>query len=172
MTPQDWMRYLKLKPHPEGGWFRETWRSALHLETAVTHGGSRSACTAIYYLLQQGEHSTWHRLKSDEAWAMHQGRIDLHAIDTAGRLRTWRLGMGVDRQPQALVPAGWWFAAELPEAEPLALMSCFVAPGFDFRDFVIAEASDLAELRARCPRGAAVIDRLGSPAPATDLGAE
>ena len=79
-------------------------------------------------MLQKGEVSRLHRIKSDEVWCIHAGRLDVHAIDDAGHLRTYKLGTVDERLPQATVPANWWFGAELPSDETYALVNCIVAP--------------------------------------------
>jgi uncharacterized protein len=126
---------LDLAPHPEGGWFRETWRSE-HTFTPDGYDGPRHAATAIYFLLHPGEESRWHVVRSDELWLWHSGG------PLALRLRergTILLGNDVaaGQQPQALVPGGVWQAAAPAGDEPV-LVSCVVAPGFDFADFRMA----------------------------------
>ncbi|MBO0869802.1 MAG: cupin domain-containing protein [Micromonosporaceae bacterium] len=132
---------LDLAPHPEGGWFRETWRSA----TAFTpdgYPGPRSAATAIYFLLQPGERSRWHRVRSDELWLWHcGGALELRLGGTGTEPvadRTLRLGsdLAAGQRPQALVPGGAWQSAA-PAGPAPVLVSCVVAPGFDFTDFVM-----------------------------------
>lgn len=124
---------LGLAPHPEGGWYRETWRAA-------AEPGQRAAGTAILFLLRTGERSHWHRVDAAEAWAWHAGSaIDLTiASDGAGPITTIRLGgdVAAGENPQSIVPAGHWQAAAAPEG--WALVSCFVVPGFDFAGFELA----------------------------------
>ena len=139
MTP--WHRLIQdldLRPHPEGGWYRETWRAA----TAVaTDRGARSAGTAILYLLADDARSAMHRIRSDEVWFHHQGGgLRIHVLDVDGA-RT--LDLDRDR-PQQVVPAGAWFGAEPTTAGNHVLVGCTVAPGFDFADFELATAADLA----------------------------
>jgi predicted cupin superfamily sugar epimerase len=116
---------LGLQPHPEGGWFRETWRSEVSF-TPAGYQGQRCAATAIYFLLHPGERSRWHVVRSDEIWLW-------------GPASRVRLGgdLGAGQQPQILVPGGTWQAAEPASDEPV-LVSCVVAPGFDFADFRLA----------------------------------
>ncbi|MFI5717572.1 cupin domain-containing protein [Nocardia sp. NPDC051750] len=132
---------LDLLPHPEGGWFRETWRSA-HTFTPAGYSGTRAAGTAIYFMLGPGERSVWHRVRSDELWLWHAGRPlgltlggDGPQPDAAER---HVLGGDVlaGERPQVLVPAGSWQSAEplAGEADDV-LVSCVVSPGFDFADF-------------------------------------
>lgn len=124
---------LELVPHPEGGWYRETWR-------AGSVGGARSAGTAIYFLLEKGQRSHWHRVDADEIWLWHAGHpLDLHIADSEdGEVLTLRLGGDVigGYTPQGLVPANRWQATEANVG--WALVSCTVVPGFDFAGFELA----------------------------------
>jgi predicted cupin superfamily sugar epimerase len=155
-----------LQPHPEGGYFRETFRGADRVVRAFTRetspGETRSASTAIYYMLCDGAHSAWHRIRSDEVWHFYAGEpIDVHVIDTAGQLLTHHLGNALthaDAVFQAVVPAGQWFAAELCVSGTFALAGCTVAPGFEFSEF---ELADVAALTKTYPQHEAVIRRLG-----------
>lgn len=133
---------LGLQPHPEGGHFRETYRS----EERVTRSGSdatRSAATAIYYLLRGKERSTWHRIRSDEMWHFYDGApLHVYVLLPGGELKVLCLGnplehVGADFQ--ALVPAGLWFAAECSAADGHSLVGCTVSPGFEFEEFEIAQ---------------------------------
>lgn len=147
MDAEATIRRLGLIPHPEGGYYRETFRSTWTL--ALPDGRRRQASTAIHFLLPAGVHSTWHRLCSDEIWHHYDG----------ARLHLYRLGMSeivLDRStPQAVVPAGVWQAAE-PEAT--VLCGCTVAPGFEFEDF---EMGTVDALLAEFPGEHALIRRLG-----------
>jgi predicted cupin superfamily sugar epimerase len=147
---------LGLAPHPEGGFYKETWRSPL----AVTaHGGSRAASTAIYFLLPSGAFSALHRVTSDEAWHHYDGDpVDLHLLDDDGVHAVVRLGRNVvaGERPQHVVPAGVWQAA-VPRGARYALCGCTVAPGFEFADFAMPTR---AELTARFPARADLVARL------------
>ncbi len=155
----DLIRRLDLLPHPEGGYYRETYRAA----DAVTRGdgAQRSACTAIYYLLCDGAWSTWHRIRSDELWHFHAGgALLVHVLAPDGAYRRLRLGDALkdpDAAFQAVVPAGSWFAAELADPAGYALAGCTVAPGFEFSEFELADA---AELQGLYPAQAGLIARL------------
>jgi uncharacterized protein len=142
------VRRLALRPHPEGGYYGETFRSSLRL--TLPDGRVRSASTAIHYLLPAGAWSTWHRVRSDEVW---------HHYDGAA-LRLYRLGMGEVRlsaeTPQAVVPAGVWQAAE--PIGGATLCGCTVAPGFEFDDFELGATEKLVR---EFPAEAALIRRLG-----------
>ena len=135
---------LQLSPHPEGGHFRETYRAS---QTVPTPRGPRPASTAILFLLQAGERSHWHRLHSDEAWHFHAGgRLLVHEISPSGIAQTTHLGIEISRgeHPQHVVPAGHWFTAEPSSDNAWSLVSCTVAPGFDFADFELAAPDQLA----------------------------
>lgn len=130
---------LDLLPHPEGGWFRETWRSPVRFRPDG-YAGERAAATAIYFLLPPGEESLWHVVASDELWLWHRGGPLTLLIGGAGDSpatpRTVTLGPAIEdgHHPQALVPGGHWQSAR-PAAGEAALVSCVVSPGFDFADF-------------------------------------
>lgn len=154
-----------LQPHPEGGFFRETFRGGDKVVREASPGETRSASTAIYYMLCDGAHSAWHRIRSDEVWHFYAGEpINVYVIDTAGQLLTHRLGNALTNQDavfQAVVPAGQWFAAELCDSgDPaaFALAGCTVAPGFEFSEF---ELADVAALTKSYPQHEAVIRKLG-----------
>lgn len=121
---------LQLAPHPEGGWYRETFR-------APAPPGTRATATAILFLLDQGQRSHWHRVDAEELWLWHAGApIDLSIHD--GVARTIVLGGDVlaGEQPQTIVPTGAWQAAHA--ANGWALVSCIVTPAFDFAGFELA----------------------------------
>ncbi|SMG57272.1 cupin domain-containing protein [Paraburkholderia susongensis] len=161
------IRRLDLKPHPEGGFFAETYRSAARVlrdGEPAKPDGQRAASTAIYYLLCDGAHSAWHRIRSDEVWHFYAGEpLNVHVLDGNGALITHRLGNPLtqpDTVFQAVVPAGLWFAAECADPATFALAGCTVAPGFEFSEF---ELADVAVLKAQHPRHAALIERLAPP---------
>jgi predicted cupin superfamily sugar epimerase len=130
---------LDLLPHPEGGWFRETWRTAARFRPDG-YPGERSSATAIYFLLPPEEESVWHAVASDELWLWHRGGpLTLLLGGTGDRPadpHTVTLGPAIEtgHDPQALIPAGEWQSARPATAEPV-LVSCVVSPGFDFADF-------------------------------------
>ncbi len=155
------IRRFDLKPHPEGGFFSETYRSAASVRRDDGSTQTRSASTAIYYLLCDGAHSAWHRIKSDEVWHFYAGEpLNVHVLDEAGRLITHTLGNALthlDAVFQAVVPAGLWFAAECADPTTFALVGCTVAPGFEFSEF---ELADIEALKAGHPQHATFIQRL------------
>jgi len=137
------IQQLQLVPHPEGGFFRETYRSS---ETLITSGGkTRNVSTAIYYLLENEDKSHFHRIQSDEIWHFHQkDPLEIFIIEQ-GKLIVKTLGnnLAQGEVPQVVVPAGRWFAARVKNASGYSLVSCTVAPGFDFTDFELAKKENL-----------------------------
>jgi predicted cupin superfamily sugar epimerase len=154
------IRRFDLKPHPEGGFFSETYRSKALVSR--DDGATRSASTAIYYLLCDGAHSAWHRIESDEVWHFYAGEpLLVHVLDDNGALVTHRLGNALTHPEavfQAVVPAGLWFAAECADPATFALVGCTVAPGFEFSEF---ELADVEVLKAKYPQQVSVIERMG-----------
>lgn len=135
-----------MQPHPEGGYYHETYRATDQV-SRVADNAVRSSSTAIYYLLNDGAYSAWHRIASDEVWHFYAGQpVLLHVLSEKGRLQTYRLGHPLEHDQavcQAVVPAGCWFAAQLERPESFALLGCTVAPGFEFSEFELATADDL-----------------------------
>ncbi|MEQ1917695.1 MAG: cupin domain-containing protein [Elusimicrobiota bacterium] len=138
-----------LAPHPEGGFFRETYRSA---EKMTTRGGvERPISTGILFLLPEGEKSRLHRIKSDELWHFHLGgALRLTQISPEGKVEEFILGpeIGKGQSLQHVVPARYWFGAEPVAGAGFCLVGCTVAPGFDFADF---DLGSRATLLARFP---------------------
>jgi predicted cupin superfamily sugar epimerase len=138
---------LQLQPHPEGGWYREVFRSASHV---IPQDGrpARSALTSIYFLLEATQLSRWHRVLSDEVWVYLEGApVDLWTWDAAdGSLHRMALGpVSAATTPQHVVAAGLWQAARLQAggAEGHVLVACMVGPGFDFADFRMMETGGI-----------------------------
>jgi uncharacterized protein len=143
----DWARRLDLSPHPEGGWFRETWRSELTVPQSALpqdYAGPRSAGTAILFLLMPGQQSAWHTVRSAELWLYHSGSPLLLQVGPEQDGATTHL-LGADiaagEHPQHIVPPGHWQRARPRDDEP-SLVSCVVIPGFDFADFALAPSTD------------------------------
>lgn len=161
--PLELIQRLQLEPHPEGGFFRQTYQSALEIpggSLGDSFAGARSASTGIYYLLAGDDFSTFHRLKSDEMWHHYAGSaVIIHMIGSDGSYESLRVGPALDsgEEPQAVVPAGAWFAAEVADRSSYSLVGCTVAPGFDFADF---EFGDRDELMRLCPGERQLIERL------------
>jgi predicted cupin superfamily sugar epimerase len=160
---QGWIDGLQLRRHPEGGWFRETYRAAEVLAGSVLpprFGGDRAFSTAIYFLLEGEDFSALHRLKQDEVWHFYDGTsLMLHSIDPAGRYSTVQVGRDLEagEAPQAVTPAGWLFGATVKDRGSYALMGCTVAPGFDFADF---EMPTREELCRWYPQHQPIVERL------------
>lgn len=159
--PEVWIKELGLQQHPEGGWYSEVYRSSgIFPGSALSeHNGDRPFMTSIYFMLQSGEVSRLHRLKSDEIWYHHAGgSLTVHQISAAGKYHAVRLGQNLtagDRL-QVVVQATVWFGATL-NAEEAALVGCAVAPGFDFSDFELGKPEALI---AQFPQHSALIDQL------------
>ncbi len=123
---------LQLQRHPEGGWYGETFRSPDRITTA--DGRDRSAMTSIYYLLGPGDRSAWHRVRSDEIWYWHAGGV-LELYDRAPDGKVIESHIGPDGPFQAVRLARVWQSAKPADADSWVLVSCAVAPGFEFEDF-------------------------------------
>jgi predicted cupin superfamily sugar epimerase len=152
------IRKLELQPHPEGGFYRETFRSARQVDS----GGrpARSALTTIYFLLAAGSFSAWHRVLSDEVWHWHEGaplELMLVPADLGSVQRRCLAPVADGIEPVVTVPADWWQAAR-PLGE-YALCSCTVAPGFQFEDFSFLrdDAGACAALQRLAPELASLL---------------
>ncbi len=157
-----WINNLELLPHPEGGYYKETYRSALNLDLENLDPkwrGKRSLCTGIYFLLERENFSAFHRIKSDELWHFYAGDpITIHMIDKRGNYYTQDVGDRIDKGEvlQYLVPANTWFASEVKKERSFALVGCTVSFGFDFKDFEMAEKTLLNQF----PEHEKVLSRL------------
>ena len=143
------IEHYKLLPHPEGGWYKETYRSK---ETIPANSlpspfaGPRSMSTAIYFLLEQGNFSTFHKIQSDECWHFYAGQtLEIFVLQPSGDIEIIRLGNNVEAGEcfQYVVPANLWFASRPIATADFCFVGCTVAPGFDFEDFELANAEDL-----------------------------
>lgn len=131
-----WIDKYKLQKHPEGGWYREIYRSA---ETIQTGSGERNVSTSIYYLLEGADFSAFHRIRSDEIWHYYAGTSAIEIVWIDGReLKKFLLGNDENADFQAVVPKNSWFAARLVNTNGYAFVGCTVAPGFHFDDFELA----------------------------------
>lgn len=150
LTIEELVKHFQLLPHPEGGYYKETYRSATQVNNEclpADFNGPRSLSTAIYFLLTRGNFSAFHRIPSDECWHFYQGSpLNVYMISGDGKLSIIRLGNDIHAGEvfQAVVPAGCWFASE--STGDFSLVGCTVSPGFDFRDFELAYAEKLAKL--------------------------
>jgi predicted cupin superfamily sugar epimerase len=163
------IRKLDLIPHPEGGLYRQTYRSkeCVLRSHADPSQKERRASTAIYYMLRQDDYSAWHRIDADELWHFYLGDpLFIHVLNPQGELVTHILGNTLEQPDgdfQVLVPAGHWFAAERTGPRGFSLAGCTVAPGFEFGTF---ELADIGELQALYPRHRALLLRLKPREPA------
>jgi uncharacterized protein len=151
-SAQQVISVLDLAPHPEGGYFRETYRAE------ATLASGRSVCTAIFYLLEAGEHSTLHRIDADEIWHFYQGDplLVVELVPNAPA-RVTILGPS---NPQHVVRAGTWFGAFPEPGGAFSLCGCTVSPGFEFAHFELAKRNDLL---AEFPLAGEHIERLTAP---------
>ncbi len=142
---------LKLEPHPEGGYFRETYRSQGIIDRDDLDDrfdGHRNYSTCIYFLLTSEKHSKFHRINQDEIWHFYEGSpVSIHIVNEDGEYSKITIGAGFENGilPQHVVPARSWFAAEVEGSDCYCLVGCTVAPGFDFGDFELAEKDRLTE---------------------------
>lgn len=150
---------LQLQPHPEGGWFREVFRSAAQVQPADGRA-QRSALTSIYFLLEAGQHSHWHCVRSDEVWVYLEGdALDLWSWDAvsqaAHRTVLGPVDVASDQRPQHTIAAGIWQAARprtdaaTPAPHGYTLVACMVGPGFDFADFTLLQADSVQASQLR-----------------------
>ena len=161
-----WVRALDLTPHPEGGYFRETYRADEVVAPDALpkrYEGTRCWCTAVLFLLPRGEISAFHRLRSDELWHYHAGAaLELHILARDGSRQSLVLGPDTVRgeQFQAAVPHGSWFAAHTRAPGAWSLVGCTVAPGFEFSDL---QLGDRASLLAQYPEHRQLIEAMTRP---------
>ncbi|WP_109673370.1 cupin domain-containing protein [Dyadobacter jejuensis] len=147
MKPADfWIQQYQLQPHPEGGHYAEMYRSTgmIDQNALPTHfKGDRAYCTGIYFLLEQGQISAFHRILSDELWHFYAGEsLEIYVLDPRYKTKyTIKLGNNPENGEvfQAVVPAGAWFASRPMSNSAYSLVGCTVAPGFDFEDFEMAD---------------------------------
>jgi len=148
-SPAYWIENLNLFPHPEGGYYREVYRSSENIKQEhlpERFSGSRNYSTSIYYLLNGDVCSRLHRIKSDELWHYYDGScLSIYEIDGEGDLKIHKLGLDIEKseRPQIIVRAGNWFGAKTENENSFCLAGCTVAPGFDFADFELADRETL-----------------------------
>lgn len=143
MTARNIIESLAMLPHPEGGYYKETYRHPQVI--TLENGKKRNLTTTIYYLLEGGDRSHFHRLCSDETWFFHSGQcIELIMLQD-GKMITQLVGNRISEgeTPQLLIPANTWFGAQLLQDEGYGLVSCTVSPGFDLADFELATEKQL-----------------------------
>jgi predicted cupin superfamily sugar epimerase len=147
-TAEYWIKNLDLKAHPEGGFYRETYRSKEIISAAglpARFPDERNFSTAIYFLLRSHDRSMFHRIKSDELWHFHVGgSLSIYVLSSTG-LTVHKLGADIEKGEslQIVVPAQCWFGAKVNVANAFVLAGCTVAPGFDFKDFEMGARQNL-----------------------------
>jgi predicted cupin superfamily sugar epimerase len=151
-TAGQFVQQYNLQAHPEGGWYKETYRSSENipgLSLPERFGGERNFSTAIYFLLEQGNFSAFHKIKSDECWHFYAGdTLHVYVLHDDGKMEIIKLGSDIMNGElfQYVVPANCWFASRPAPASKFCFVGCTVAPGFDFADFEMAKAETLIEL--------------------------
>lgn len=160
MNAEDWITYLDMAAHPEGGYFKQSFVSPEKISTS-THPAERNLYTSIYFLLRSQDVSHFHRLKSDELWYFHAGHaVTVHILDAEGNYRTEKLGLDLaaGERPQVLVEKGSIFGSTVEAEGTFSLVGCMVSPGFDFADFELLLQD---ELLAQYPEQEQIIKKLG-----------
>jgi predicted cupin superfamily sugar epimerase len=143
-TAQTYIQALKMQAHPEGGFYKETYRSDHLMHVTKTGDGTvvqRSVSTGIYFLMEQGNFSAFHKISSDEMWHFYAGQaLEILELKSWGELLCTRLGPDILRGDvhQYVVQANTWFASRVADGSAFSLVGCTVAPGFDFADFCLA----------------------------------
>ena len=149
MNAQKIIEELDLLEHPEGGFYKETYRSEEMIpqkSLKSIYGGPRNQCTGIYFLLTSDKFSAFHKINQDEIWHFYKGSpLKLHCISSQGDYSFVIVGNDLRKGeiPQHIVKGGDWFAAEVIDKDSYTLVGCTVAPGFDFADFILPKASEL-----------------------------
>ena len=145
------VKNLNLIPHPEGGFYKEIYRSKQNIAQKALgndFSGDRAYCTSIYFLISSENFSAFHKINQDEIWHFYDGSaLYVHVIDQEGRYTRHEVGMDLEKGevPQLVVPAGCWFASSVKNQNDFSFVGCTVAPGFDFDDFELAKRTELIE---------------------------
>ena len=148
-TAADYIKILRLKPHPEGGFYRQNYKSLEQIPQNALPSRFKtdlSFSTAIYYLLESKDFSAFHKIKSDEIWHFYAGSpLIIYCIDLLGNSHELELGPDIlnGQQLQIIIKAGHWFAARVKEPDSFMLCGCTVSPGFEFHDFTLADREEL-----------------------------
>ncbi|NBB76668.1 MAG: cupin [Bacteroidetes bacterium] len=163
MTAQEIISQLQLHEHPEGGYYTELYRSSGIIDTGDdTFPDGRNYCTSIYYLLESENISHFHKIQSDEIWHHYEGSsLTIHLLTNGGSYRTLKVGknLSAGHKHQVVVPSDTWFGVTVDDRDSFALCGCTVSPGFDFKDFEMAERKNLLE---RFPEHEEIIRKLTS----------
>lgn len=144
------IQLYNLQPHPEGGWYRQTYKceeKVAAMALPERFSGDRSFSTAIYFLLEKGNFSTFHRIKSDECWHFYSGDpLQIYIIQQNGTLDIITLGNDFEKAQsfQYVVPANCWFASRPATGSSYCFVGCTVSPGFEFDDFELGDANELS----------------------------
>lgn len=152
MRAEEIIERFQLEKHPEGGYFKETYRSKGVIPNTILGDafiGERNYSTSIYFLLTSEHFSAFHKINQDEVWHFYKGScLHLHIITKDGDYEIIKIGSDLENHeiPQFVVNAGDWFAAEVPKKDSYAFVGCTVAPGFDFRDFEMPEEEELLKI--------------------------
>ncbi|MDZ7624826.1 MAG: cupin domain-containing protein [Ignavibacteriaceae bacterium] len=161
---KQYIKQLQLKKHPEGGYYKEVYRSGeiiLPEHLPKRYKQSRNFSTSIYFLLEGKQFSSFHLLQSDELWHFYDGsNVLLYIINQKGELSVKKLGRDEDCELQLTIEKQNWFAAELEDKKSFALFGCTVSPGFDFADFELGKRDYLIK---KFPQHSALIKRLSKP---------
>lgn len=148
-TVKELIKQYDLQPHPEGGYYASTYRATLQVPKEILPDGftgMRPISSAICFLLQQGDFSAFHRIKSDECWHFYEGGpLHLHCLSPQGTYQLISLGRGAGCRYQHVVPAGDWFAAEPQPGSSYSFVGCTVAPGFHFDEWELAKKDQLLQ---------------------------
>jgi len=150
ITAQQLVKQYGLQPHPEGGWYKETYRSNEYIPANALpskFGGDRAFSTAIYFLLEHNDFSAFHRIKSDECWHFYAGDpLLIYVIRDDGELDIIQLGSDITKGQlfQYVVPANCWFASRPASDSTFCFVGCTVSPGFDFKDFELGDVNTLS----------------------------
>lgn len=151
-SAQSFIKQYQLQPHPEGGWYKETYRSHETIPATALPGrfsGERNFSTAIYFLLEQGNFSAFHKIQSDECWHFYAGyTLNVYVLHNDGQLEIIKLGNDIAKGElfQYVVPANCWFASRPSAGSEFCFVGCTVSPGFDFTDFEMAKEEQLLSI--------------------------
>ncbi len=160
LTAFEYVKLLELNPHPEGGWYKEMYRSAGKHSGDGEFPEGRDFATSIYFLIEKNNFSAFHKIKSDETWHFYAGdALEVIEIDPFGSIKKTIVGKDIQNGHllQYTVPAGYWFASRVYDEGAFSLVGCTVAPGFDFRDFEMAAREHLVK---RFPEHTNIINEL------------
>ena len=163
MVAEEIIKHFELQEHPEGGFYKETYRSDITAKSknlANEFDGDRNLCTSILFLLTSEKFSAFHKIKQDEIWHFYKGTtLKLHLISPERNYCFQLIGtnFNLGEIPQFTVPAHWYFAAEVLQQDSFSFVGCTVSPGFDFRDFTLPSCKELVK---EFPQHQSIIEKL------------